>query len=160
MVQWQQVVSYQEAWYVQMAWCHQMSYCQDKHTRTKWCLIATSKSRRSWDGRKMTRQCIPNFWCDRRKRSRGCHDHIFLNYIHLWTLTLLCKMLYSVYSYSFLVIINFDHNRDHDYDQDRDLDYDHNILVNDVYLPIVQDMLYTIFIFISYHDWSWSWYWS
>ena len=26
-----------------------------------------------WDGRKMTRQCIPNFWCDRRKRSRGCH---------------------------------------------------------------------------------------
>ena len=34
---------------------------------------SSSESRKSWDGRKMTRQCIPNFWCDRRKRSRGCH---------------------------------------------------------------------------------------
>ena len=27
---------------------------------------SSSESRKSWDGRKMTRQCIPNFWCDRR----------------------------------------------------------------------------------------------
>ena len=35
---------------------------------------SSSESRKSWDGRKMTRQCIPNFWCDRRKRCRGCHE--------------------------------------------------------------------------------------
>ena len=34
---------------------------------------SSSESRKSWDGWKMTWQCIPNFWCNRRKRSRACH---------------------------------------------------------------------------------------
>ena len=36
----------------------------------------SSKRRESWDGRKMTWQCIPNFWCNGRKRSIGCHRGI------------------------------------------------------------------------------------
>ena len=41
--------------------------------KKKWCFETSSKSRKSWDGWKMTWECIPNIWCDRGKRSRGCH---------------------------------------------------------------------------------------
>ena len=42
-------------------------------TQEKMVFESSSESRKSWDGRKMTRQCIPNSRCDRRKGSRGCH---------------------------------------------------------------------------------------
>ena len=54
---------------VQMAWCPTVRIS----TQEKMAFESSSKSRKSWDRRKMTRQCIPNFWCNRRKRSRDCH---------------------------------------------------------------------------------------
>ena len=40
---------------------------QDKHA--KMMFETSSKSKKSWNGRNMTWQCIPKLWCDRRKRS-------------------------------------------------------------------------------------------
>ena len=58
-------------------------------------------------------------------------------------------MCYSVY----------DHDRDYDYEYDRDRDDDHDhdrdhdhVLVNDVYLLTLQNVLFSLFILISYHD--------
>ena len=68
---------YHKAWSVQMAWCHQVSYCQEKHAR-KMLFETSSKSRKSWSGRKMVWQWIPNSWCNRWKWFKGCHGSFAL----------------------------------------------------------------------------------
>ena len=34
---------------------------------------SSSRSKKSWNGRKMTRECIPEVRSNRRKRFRACH---------------------------------------------------------------------------------------